>query len=285
MKVLVTGAGGRIGRATVALLRGRDEQVVGLERVAADDLDVDALVVGDTSDGEAVRRALTGVDAVIHLAATPSPAGQDAQELFATNTRGTFTVLEEAGRAGISRVVIASSYSVTGLPWASQQHSPPFLPLDLTMPSVVEDPYGLSKQVDELTAAMMVRRFGLTAIALRYAYVGGLDDRLPERAAAFAEHPESGARELWSYVETRDAAAAAVQALTAPIGGFAALYIAAEETIAPYPTEALLARFHPASTLRRPIPGRATPIDLEPARTLLGFSAGHTLELAPRELA
>jgi nucleoside-diphosphate-sugar epimerase len=283
MRVLVTGAAGRIGRAVVAQLNERGAHVTGLVLDDPGDLDVDTTVVGDAGDGEVVRQALRGVDAVIHLAAIPTPDDHDAAQIFATNTQTTFTVLEQAGAQGIRRVSLASSYSATGMSWARQPHSPPTLPLTVGAPSVVEDPYSLSKQVDELTATMMARRHGMAVVALRYPFIGEPDDRLTEHAAALAAHPELGARELWSYLETRDAAAAALLAITAPVTGAHVVYVAAPRTIVPYPTEALLARFHPASRLVRPMPGRTTPIDLEPARELLGFSARFELEITPTD--
>ena len=281
MRVLVTGAAGRIGRAVVAQLNERGAHVTGLVLADSGDLDVDSIVVGDASDGDVVQKGLRGVDAVIHLAAIPTPDTHDAAETFATNTRATFTVLEQAGAHGVRRVALASSFSATGMPWAREVHSPPTLPLTVGAPSVVEDPYSLSKQVDELTAAMMARRHGMAVVALRYPYIGEPEDRLTEHAVALAADPELGARELWSYLETRDAATAALLAITAPVTGAHVVYVAAERTLVPYATEALLARFHPASRLARPMPGRTTPIDLEPARRLLGFSARFELDIAP----
>ena len=281
MRVLVTGAAGRIGRAVVAELNDSGVRVTGLVLADPGDLDVDTIVVGDAGDGHVVQRALHGVDAVIHLAAIPAPGDHDPAEIFATNTRATFTVLEQAGLRGVRRVALASSFSATGMPWAREVHSPPTLPLTVDAPSVVEDPYSLSKEVDELTASMMVRRHGITVVALRYPYIGEPEDRLTEHAAALTADPELGARELWSYLETRDAATAALLAITAPVTGAHVVYVAAERTLVPYPTEALLARFHPASRPVRPMPGRTTPIDLEPARRLLGFSARFELDIAP----
>lgn len=283
MRVLVTGAAGRIGRAVVAQLNEQGARVTGLVLADPGDLDVDTIVVGDAGDGRVVQRALRGADAVIHLAAIPTPEDRDATEVFTTNTRATFAVLEHAGIQGVRRVAVASSYSATGMSWARERHSPPTLPLTVAAPSVVEDPYSLSKQVDELTAAMMARRHGMTVVALRFPYIGGPEDRLADHAAVLAADPELGARELWSYLETRDAATAALLAITAPVTGAQVVYVAAAHTIVPYPTETLLARFHPASRLVGPMPGRVTPIDLEPARELLGFSASYELDIAPAD--
>ncbi|MFC7586509.1 hypothetical protein ACFQYP_24265 [Nonomuraea antimicrobica] len=45
----------------------------------------------------------------------------------------------------------------------------------------------------------------------------------------------------------------------------------------PQPTEELMRRYHPATELRRPLPGRTVPVDLTAAAELLGFTARFTL--------
>lgn len=72
-RVLVTGAAGLIGRAVLARCAAEDVPVTALVLEDPGDLKADRVVVGDAGDPEAVRRALEGVEAVIHLAAIPSP--------------------------------------------------------------------------------------------------------------------------------------------------------------------------------------------------------------------
>lgn len=284
MRVLVTGAAGRIGRAVLAELSARGDTAVAIVLADPGDLAADAVFVGSAADSDLVCSAMHNVDAVIHLAAIPSPQGFDAAQVFARNTQSTFVVLEQAGLAGVQRAAIASSYSANGLTWAKDQHSPVALPLTVSAEPIVEDPYGLSKQVDELTAAMMCRRYGMPVTALRLPYVGGTADRLNEHATELAANPERGARELWAYLETADAARATVLAIAADVVGSPVLYVAASKTIVPFATEDLLARYHPNSQLLRPIVGRGVPLDLEPAQELLGFAAQFELDLALKKL-
>lgn len=189
----------------------------------------------------------------------------------------TFTLLEEAGVAGVRNAVLASSYAANGLPFATQPRSPGYVPVDEHLPSHAEDPYALSKQTDELTAAMMARRHGMSVIALRYPFVGGLEDRLLPRAQQIAADPAAGAADLWSYLDTRDAARAAVLALQAD--GTHVFHVAAPRTLAPYPTLELLRRFHPTAEIRAELPGRTTPLDLTAAERVLGFTAEYELAL------
>lgn len=281
-RVLVTGAAGLIGRAVLAALRTEGIEASALVLADPGDLAAGRVVAGSAADPAAVREALQGCDGVIHLAAIPVPTGGTPLEVFGGNVSATFVVLDEAGRAGVGHAVIASSYSATGMPFARDVLHPAYLPIDMGVPPLVEDCYGLSKQVDELTAAMAHRAYGLNVVALRFPFVGGFDDRLPGHAALVESDLTIGARDMWSYLESRDAARAALLGLG--VDGLHALYVAAPRTLSPFPTEALLDRFHPAVERRRPLPGRIVPIDLEPARRVLGFEAHHELPIVERPL-
>ena len=113
-RVLITGARGRIGTVLRPALRS------GLTELRLSDLtDPDDLVAPETSfpadleDFDAVLAAVEGVDAVVHLGAVPDEAP------FATiagpNLHGTFHVYEACRRAGVRRVVFASSNHATGM--------------------------------------------------------------------------------------------------------------------------------------------------------------------------
>lgn len=284
MRVLVTGAAGLIGSATLELLAARGIAATALvQDPPGRELPADRVVVGDAADPAAVVRALTDVDAVIHLAAIPSPLKDPAERVFATNTLATFTVLDQAGVAGIGRVALASSYAICGLPFAVRPLRMPYLPIDTALPLQITDAYALSKRVDEETAAMAHRRYGMTVVAVRLPFVGTADDRLPDAARRYADDPSSGAADVWSYLDARDAARAMVASLEPARPGNHVVYVAAPETIAPYPTEALLDRFHPGVP-RPAFPGRTVPIDLVPAVDLLGFTAAHHWPVDEREL-
>jgi nucleoside-diphosphate-sugar epimerase len=284
MRVLVTGAAGLIGSATLDLLAARDVKATALvQEPPGRELPADRVIVGDAADPSAVRRALDDVDAVVHLAAIPSPLKDPAERVFATNTLATFTVLDQAGAAGIRRVALASSYAICGLPFAARPLRMPYLPIDTALPLQITDAYALSKRVDEETAAMAHRRYDLTVVAVRLPFVGTVEDRLPDAARRYAENPAAGAADVWSYLDARDAARAMLASLEPSRPGNHVVYVAAPETIAPYPTEALVARFHPHAA-RRAFPGRTVPIDLAPAVDLLGFTASHLYAVEEREL-
>ncbi|MGW4964556.1 NAD-dependent epimerase/dehydratase family protein [Nonomuraea sp. NPDC004186] len=270
-RVLVTGAAGRIGRAVLDLLGQQGITANALVLEDPGDLKAELVVAGSATDSHAVRKALKGADAVIHLAAIPTPERHPAEEVFATNTQATFTVLEQAGRAGIRQVCTASSTAISGLPFAARTLHPRYVPVDEEQPSLSEDPYALSKQVDELTAQMMSRRHRMSVTALRLPYVGGFGERLLDFAGRCELDPGLHAAGLWAYLETRDAARACLLGLA--VGGCHVITVAAPETLVSHPTEDLLRRFHPTTEIRRPLPGRTVPLNLARATGVLGFSA------------
>jgi nucleoside-diphosphate-sugar epimerase len=281
-RVLVTGAAGQVGRAVLADLLSAGTAVTALTLDDPGDLKADRVVVGDAGDPETVRQALADVDAVIHLAALPSPKLSTPEGVFTGNTRATFTVLEEAGRAGVRSAAVAGSICVLGLVWAAGPLHPDYLPLDEGTPVQVEDPYGLSKQADEATAAMMARRHGMNVVALRFPYLGDAAN-LAARSASFRADPTGGAGDMWAYLDLRDAAAACRLALSPAEPGCHVLFVAAEQTLAPYPTEVLLDTFHPGSERRAGFAGRDVPIVLDPARRMIGFTARYPLAVGPAD--
>src|SRR5437867_2073493 len=94
-KILVTGSAGRIGQAVVQALAG--ESVRGFDRVPTPG--TTESVTGDIAEMEAVRRAMQGVQTVIHLAATPDDDDFMAK-LLPNNIVGTYNVMEAAQQAG-----------------------------------------------------------------------------------------------------------------------------------------------------------------------------------------
>lgn len=271
--MLVTGAAGRLGSAVLAELARRNRAVTALDRRAPEGLAKARIVIGEAGDVATVREALAGVEEVIHLAAIPSPLLASAEEVFCHNSAATFTVLEQAAVAGVRRCVLASSYSATGLPYSPRRLHPAYVPIDENLPLQVEDPYALSKQVDELTAAMMWYRHGLSSVALRLPFLGRLEDEIARRAEQVASDPGPLSTELWMYLDLDDAARACLDALERAPDGAHVVGIAAPETLAGEATLDLLERYHPGVRVRAPLPGRSAPIDLWRARALFDFRA------------
>ncbi|MBF4607655.1 NAD-dependent epimerase/dehydratase family protein [Curtobacterium sp. VKM Ac-1393] len=110
MTVLVTGASGFLGRATAAAVRDAGHEVRTFQRRPSGVAGVQD-VSGSMTDAAAVARAVDGVDAVVHLAAKVSLAG-DPADFVRVNVDGTRALVDAARRAGARRFVFVSSPSV-----------------------------------------------------------------------------------------------------------------------------------------------------------------------------
>ena len=124
--VLITGGAGFIGSHLADELLARGDRVRALDALVAQvhagegrpaDLAADVeLVVGDVRDAAVVRRALDGVDSVVHLAARVG-VGQSMYELAeytAANSLGTAVLLEALAERPVRKLVVASSMSIYG---------------------------------------------------------------------------------------------------------------------------------------------------------------------------
>lgn len=279
-RVLVTGAAGLVGRAVVRELLATGYEVTafvdgrgGSARLPPAELDGALVITGDACDQGAVGRAVEGADALVHLAAIPHPSRGTAVEVFSNNVTATFAALSAAGEAGVSRVVIASSINASGIPLNQHRPMPAYFPLDAEMPVDHEDAYSLAKYCDEASLRMACRHWGVSGFALRLPLMT-TDETIGEAMTAAERDPDTGVREGWSHLHVRDGARAFRLAIEARVEGAHVVMVASGSTLLDQPTELLLARYAPGVPVRRTIPGRSVPIDLEPARRLLGFSAG-----------
>ena len=259
----------------------RDHEVHGLDRTTAPDEVATHIAQwhqAGLGDVEAIAHLLgrIGVDAVIHLAAIPSPLRGTPQAVFTSNTQATFAVLEGAGMAGVPRVAFASSTSVTGLPFADPPLSPLYVPLDEEHPNIGNDAYALSKETDEATARTMHRRHGYQVVGLRISNTSPMDYHVGE-AAKVAQDSSYLAGELWAYLDVRDGARAFRLAIERDIPGSHVINVMAPDTYSKEPTAVLLARHHPSTEVRREISGRDVAFDLTRSREMLGFTAEHLL--------
>ncbi|WP_228079155.1 NAD-dependent epimerase/dehydratase family protein [Streptomyces profundus] len=234
--------------------------------------------VGDIRDGDFVASALLGpggpVAGVAHLAAIPAPGQVSEEETLDQNVLGSYVVLHQAGRLGVRRAVAASSISAFGLAWADRDLSPRYVPVDEDHPTMAVDCYGLSKVLAEEVAAFSTRRWGLGTVCLRFPFVG-TGDRLARQLARVHEDSGGHRRDLWAWLDTRDAARAVLAGLTAPLGGHHVISVSADDTSALEPTEELLRAHHPDSPLTRRLPAHSAVYDNTRAREILGFRPHH----------
>jgi nucleoside-diphosphate-sugar epimerase len=172
MKTLVTGGAGFIGsNITRALLeRGDDVRVIDDfatgRRQNIDGLDIE-LVEASIEDPEAVARAVDGVEVVFHQAALPSVkrSVDDPVRTHSVNATGSLNVLNAARKAGVRRLVYASSSSAYG--------NTPTLPKHEGMVTSPLSPYAVAKLAGEQYCKAFAHVYDIETVALRYFNVFG----------------------------------------------------------------------------------------------------------------
>lgn len=173
--VLVTGGAGFIGSHVVdaLLAQGRyrvrvlDSFATGSrENLAHCRSDIE-LVEGDIRDVETVEEAVAGVDAILHQAALPSVPRSIKAPITSTdvNVGGTLKLLSAARRAGVRRLVLASSSSVYG--------DGDSLPKDESMLPAPLSPYAVTKLCAEHFCRVFHDLYGVETVSLRYFNVFG----------------------------------------------------------------------------------------------------------------
>jgi UDP-glucose 4-epimerase len=176
--ILVTGGCGFIGSNLIQFLSraGLRVTVLDLEPApiffpdsgehgsgAAHDVE---FIVGDIRDRDLCRRAMIGMDAVVHLAAESGipPSVEDPETNFLVNVDGTLSLLLAAKDAGVQQFILASSGAVLG------RHDPP---VDERTAASPVSPYGASKLAAEAYCLAFGATYGMSAVALRFANIYG----------------------------------------------------------------------------------------------------------------
>ena len=268
--ILVTGAAGRLGRRVAQLLLDRGYEVLGTDKVLADDLPTE-VVQADLLNVETVERLLEGAEGVIHMGAIPGPLSADSREIFENNVQSTFNVMTKGAEMGLRRVVFSSS--AFGMGWAHDGAAfvPRYLPLDEEHPMMPFEPYGLSKQVGEVIGEMIARNSTTSVVSLRFTNVV-----YPEKQEEFpwpAPTPENPLTlVMWAYADPRDVVEAHVLALEADIHGHEAFLIAQPSSRFTEPTVDLIKKnFRERVEIRGQLEGSASVISTEKAQRMLGW--------------
>jgi uronate dehydrogenase len=199
-RVLITGAAGSIGRTLRSGLRGRYPLRL-LDAAPQEAAEPgEELVTLDLNDRPATEAAMEDVGMVIHLAAIAHEASFD--DILGGNITTTYSVFESARRAGVRRVVFASSNHVTGF----YPRNEPVGPGDPVRPDGF---YGVSKAFGEALGRLYAEKYGLQVVCLRI--------------GTFADRPTTP-RQLSTWLSPRDCIQLVRCCLDAPDVGFVVVY-------------------------------------------------------------
>lgn len=156
MKILVTGAAGRIGMVLVEGLKAR-HSIRGFDRSPMPQLDDH--IVGENTDQSALCKAAEGVDAIIHLSGNPSGAAS-WDDILQSNIVGTYNLFEAARINGIRRVAFASRAGLLS-PY------PENMTRTVDLPTRPESYYSVSKAFGESLGYMYSAQYGMGVVCVR----------------------------------------------------------------------------------------------------------------------
>jgi nucleoside-diphosphate-sugar epimerase len=266
MKVLITGGAGKVGQWVVReLLNSKDYEITVLDRTPGPGRGPVKYLVGDVEDLGQVMEAVTGAEAIIHLAAIHNPNIATTTVTYQTNVVGTFNVHHAAFRLGVKRVVSASSNAIVG--WSyGERFMPDYLPIDEDHPVRPEDVYGLSKEIGETIARSYARK-GLETVMLRPSGVVSPDE--------LEQMKKDGGRQptgfhAYSYIDARDLAVAFRLAVERSIPSGSVFFVVADDSTVAEP----LCEFYP----------RVMPSIGDKARRLTGSQGAYSNSAAKESL-
>lgn len=159
LRVLITGAAGNIGRTLRAHLKGRYALLRLTDIAPQEDAGPGEEVASvDICDMAALEDSMRGIDCVIHLAGVPEEAPWD--KVLPLNIEGCYNVFEAARRAGVRRVVFASSNHAVGF-----HRRETFI--DTRVEPRPDGRYGVSKVFGEAVGRLYADKYGLSVACLR----------------------------------------------------------------------------------------------------------------------
>jgi len=283
VKVLVTGAHGKVGRALVpALMRaGHDVRASDLTRPVwdrpEDPRQTDDYWQVDLTDVGSVDALVRGCDAVVHTAAIPQPLHHPPHVVFENNLMSTFNLLEAAIASDVPRFVNFSSETAPGFIFPHRPFEPEYLPVDEEHPLRPQDPYATAKWFGELLMERAPERADIATISIRPCWVQDVDS-YQRNLGPIVRDPSVLIGNFCSYVDVYDLCDATVLAVESDLPGHEVLYLASPDTIGGHSLEEIVRRYHGATQVDlRPLARPdASAVDCSKARRLLGWEPKRT---------
>lgn len=243
MKVVIVGGAGFLGSYLVNELK-YDHDVLVFDRVANPDVESH---VGDYMNIENCLESLKGggVDAVIHVAAISSPAYDPPELVFKSNVTGTFNVHEAARKLGIKKVISTSSEAAYGFFFGEKEFLPNYLPIDENHPLRPQDPYGLSKKVNEEIAQSFSDKGIMSTSVIRPPWIVKPEDYTGHKGFIAGRGFPLDKFNTFAYVDVRDLTKAFRLLLETDIPRYEIYNVCADDSTSNMPLSELLPKINP----------------------------------------
>jgi nucleoside-diphosphate-sugar epimerase len=277
MRVLVTGARGKVGKAAVAALIGAGHEVRATD-VAPPTFErplegEPEYIQADVADAGEMFTVVRGMEAVVHAAALPEPTHNPPHVVFQNNLMGVFNTLEAAIRFGVTRFVNVSSETVPGFFFPERDFLPDYVPVDEEHLIRPQDPYATAKYFGELLMDAAIRRSDIRCISIRPSWVqheGNYERNLgPQVRDASNLSPN-----FWSYIDVYDLADAIVLAVESDLPDHEVFYIASPDNVGNRPFEEIVREYYGDKVeIKKPLLRvDSSGISIAKAERMLGYS-------------
>ena len=277
-RVLVTGGTGKLGKVCVADLQahGYDVFVVdtvapekGIPHIIADLSDFGQTLDALSSVGQEIHAGVgnKAFDAIVHLAAFPTPRQYPDAHLFQNNIMGTYNVFEAARRLGIRNVIWASSETTLGEPF---ENDAPYAPVDEDYPLRAKSAYALAKVLmEDMARQFCYQTPDFKLVGLRFSNV--MEPADYAKFPAYNDDPEERKWNMWAYIDARDGAQAIRKAIEWEATGMHPFIIANADTVMTTPSAELMRSTLPGVEVRKELGEHETLLSIDKARRVLGY--------------
>lgn len=275
MRILITGARGKVGRSAVAACVAAGHEVTALD-LASPTFErpqpgEPPYMQVDLTDPGGAFAAARGKDAIIHAAAIPEPTSHPPHVVFSNNLMSVFNLLEAAVRLEVGRFVNVSSETVPGFFFPERPFLPDYVPVDEEHPIRPQDPYALAKRFGEELCDAAVRRSDIRCISIRPSWVQWKGN-YARNLGPQLRNPGEPSPGFWTYIDAEDLADALLLAAESALPGHEVFYIASPDVASTETLPELVRRHHgdavPVRELDRPDAGG---VSIAKARKLLGY--------------
>ncbi|WP_040604976.1 NAD-dependent epimerase/dehydratase family protein [Sagittula stellata] len=289
MRILFTGGAGKAGRHVVPYLVGQGHRVLNLDLVPLEAEGVDNMICDLTDPGQVFSAmqsyagldelepgtGLPAFDAVVHFAAIPRILIKPDCETFRVNTVSTYNVLEAAMKAGVPKVVFASSETTYGICFADGEVTPEYVPVDEEHPTVPQDAYACSKVCNEATGRSFHARWGRDIYGLRINNVIEPHE-YAEKFPAFVADASLRRRNIFAYIDVRDLGRMVECCLKTDGLGYEVFNVSNDDLSVALSNEEVRARFYDGVPVKREMGEQETFYSNRKAKEMLGYRPAHS---------
>jgi|TARA_B110000495_G_scaffold202616_1_gene223222 nucleoside-diphosphate-sugar epimerase len=280
MKVLVTGAAGRLGSCVCRLLTEAKIEFLAVDKYPDPQAAYPVEVI-DLLDGEACSELLEGVDVLVHFANHANWKSDASEMIYSENGTMNMNLFQAAANAGCGRIVFSSSIQVFNgqLPIddrAAHEIVLPYIPIDSDMPAFPRNAYSLSKQVAENLLKYFSDTKAMTCIVIRYPLL--LDSKLLRRAREAGGIERGNCYDGFAYLPIYSAAEAAVKAMSVDLDGYRQYFVASKDNLEQRQAREVIEGQLSGLHRKKPIAEMDSLVDCTKVETELGWKQPQSLE-------